>query len=161
MLRTSVLGGTFCTTNGEIFKSGSRVVKSVAGYDIHRAFCGSQGKFGAIVSVTLKVQPKPEMFFRFLASNINREKVLSLAPTVLEPIENNLLVEIAGYHEDIEDDIRQLRDKNIPTKELDEHDWTEALTILRKTQAYHLLAPEAEELLLNVRHVFDPKNILQ
>ena len=30
MLRTAILGGTFCTTDGEIFKSGSRVVKSVA-----------------------------------------------------------------------------------------------------------------------------------
>src|SRR5437763_4780152 len=29
MLRTTILGGTFCTTDGEIFKSGSRVVKSV------------------------------------------------------------------------------------------------------------------------------------
>src|SRR5205807_7984424 len=67
MLRTTILGGTFCTTSGEIFKSGSRVVKSVAGYDIHRAFCGSRGLFGVILDLTLKVQPKPEVFFRFFA----------------------------------------------------------------------------------------------
>src|SRR5947209_7832310 len=75
MLRTTILGGRFCTTDGMIFKSGSRVVKSVAGYDIHRAFCGSRGQFAAILDLTLKVQPKPEVFFRFFAPIITKEKI--------------------------------------------------------------------------------------
>jgi len=46
--------------DGTAFKSGAKVVKSVAGYDLHRLFCGSWGTLGAITEVTLKVAPLPE-----------------------------------------------------------------------------------------------------
>lgn len=46
--------------DGMAFKSGAKVVKSVAGFDIHRLFCGSRGTLGIITEVTLKVAPLPE-----------------------------------------------------------------------------------------------------
>ncbi len=49
-------------TDGVAFKSGAKVVKSVAGYDLHRLLSGSWGTLAAITEVTLKVQPLPPLF---------------------------------------------------------------------------------------------------
>ncbi len=157
MLRTSILGGTFCTTNGELFKSGSRVVKSVAGYDIHRAFCGSKGLFGAIISVTLKVQPKPEAFFRFTTSTENSRAMLRYLPTITETLNNTLIVELAGYKEDIEEGSRLLHEADLIDKKLSNKEWIEMVLQIRENKTS---IKTNTELLTKVRQVFDPKGIL-
>ena len=48
--------------DGVAFCSGAKVVKSVAGYDIHRLLCGSWGTLAALTEITLKVAPLPPMF---------------------------------------------------------------------------------------------------
>jgi hypothetical protein len=161
MLRTTILGGTFCTTSGEIFKSGSRVVKSVAGYDIHRAFCGSRGLFGVILELTLKVQPKPEMFYHFNAPIEIKEKLLRFHPTCLEESEGKLLVEFAGYREDLEYDIEQV--KSLGIDELENIIWNDAikkLILLRDKENTTSLSSEVEAMIKSVRHVFDPEGVL-
>lgn len=45
--------------DGVAFKSGAKVVKSVAGYDLHRLLCGSWGTLGVLTEITLKVYPSP------------------------------------------------------------------------------------------------------
>jgi hypothetical protein len=159
MLRTTILGGTFCTTSGEVFKSGSRVVKSVAGYDIHRAFCGSRGKFGIILDLTLKVQPKPEMFFHFFAPLTESDILLRLHPTCLEEYDEKLLVEFCGYREDIENDIQEV--KPIVFAELNNEEWcnhVKKLITLRSKEKS--LSSDVESLLKEVRKVFDSKGVL-
>jgi len=47
--------------DGVPFKSGAKVVKSVAGYDLHRLLCGSWGTLAIITEITLKVAPLPAM----------------------------------------------------------------------------------------------------
>ncbi|MCX7925472.1 MAG: FAD-binding oxidoreductase [Fimbriimonadales bacterium] len=49
-------------SDGVPFKSGAKVVKSVAGYDLHRLLCGSWGTLAVITEITLKVQPLPQQF---------------------------------------------------------------------------------------------------
>lgn len=49
-------------SDGIAFKSGAKVVKSVAGYDLHRLLCGSWGTLAVITEITLKVQPLPQAF---------------------------------------------------------------------------------------------------
>ena len=61
LLRETVLGARIVTPDGVIVRSGSRVVKSVAGYDIHKLMAGSRGTLGLILEVTLKVVPLPEV----------------------------------------------------------------------------------------------------
>jgi hypothetical protein len=159
MLRTTILGGTFCKTSGEVFKSGSRVVKSVAGYDIHRAFCGSRGKFGIILDLTLKVQPKPEMFFHFFAPMTEREKLLRLHPTCFEENEGKLLVEFSGYREDIENDIEVI--KPMVLAQLNNEEWcnhVKKLINLRSKEKS--LSSDVENLLKELRKVFDTKEVL-
>lgn len=48
--------------DGVAFKSGAKVVKSVAGYDLHRLLCGAWGSMAVITEITLKVQPLPAQF---------------------------------------------------------------------------------------------------
>jgi hypothetical protein len=50
------------TPDGVAFKSGAKVVKSVAGYDIHRLLCGAWGTLAVLTEITLKVQPLPQQF---------------------------------------------------------------------------------------------------
>jgi len=57
--RDNVLGMRVCLSDGSLAFTGSRVVKSVAGYDIHKLFVGAQGTLGLIGEVTLKVAPLP------------------------------------------------------------------------------------------------------
>jgi len=103
-LATSVLGGTFVTKNGHEFKSGSRVVKSVAGYDTHRAYVGSQGKLFDAIELTLKVMPRPKQFLRFTTALEKRAVMLQRKPLVLEEWRSKLVVELAGEAEDIAED---------------------------------------------------------
>lgn len=48
--------------DGVAFRSGAKVVKSVAGYDMHRLLCGSWGTLSVLTEVTLKVAPLPPVF---------------------------------------------------------------------------------------------------
>ncbi len=160
MLRTTILGGTFCTTDGVLFKSGSRVVKSVAGYDIHRAFCGSRGFFGAIIALTLKVQPLPEVFFRFTASINLKDAIYQYNPTVIEAFEGELLVEIAGFREDIHQEKETLLSLIPPIKEISDTQWESRIKKIQIAKQQISISTEAELLLSKVKAVFDPKHIL-
>lgn len=57
--RDNVLGMRVCVSDGSIAFTGSKVVKSVAGYDIAKLFVGARGTLGFIGEVTLKVAPLP------------------------------------------------------------------------------------------------------
>ena len=46
--------------DGEIIHSGGKVVKNVAGYDLHRLYIGSFGTLGPIATITFKLRPLPE-----------------------------------------------------------------------------------------------------
>lgn len=154
-LRTAILGGTFAAADGTLFKSGSRVVKSVAGYDTHRAFCGSRGMFGAILDVTLKVQPMPEAFFR--CDVATKEYVEKYSPAICE-LESTVFCELAGYAEDIENDRRELAERSAVLRSYTEH---EALLKISSIIERHRLSMQADDQLENLRMVFDPKGILR
>lgn len=55
--RDWTLGITIVREDGEIAKSGSKAVKSVAGYDVHKLFIGSRGELGVIAKVNLRTFP--------------------------------------------------------------------------------------------------------
>jgi glycolate oxidase FAD binding subunit len=58
--RDIVIGMSMIEPDGELIRSGGRVVKNVAGYDLHKLFIGSFGALGPIATVTLKLRPVPE-----------------------------------------------------------------------------------------------------
>lgn len=58
--RDYVLGLEAVLPNGEIVRTGGKLAKDVAGYDITRLFIGSEGTLGVITEATLKLIPLPE-----------------------------------------------------------------------------------------------------
>jgi FAD/FMN-containing dehydrogenase len=59
-VRDYVIGLTVKLADGRIVKSGGKVVKNVAGYDLQKLFIGSGGTLGTISEVTFKLRPIPE-----------------------------------------------------------------------------------------------------
>jgi FAD/FMN-containing dehydrogenase len=59
--RDLVIGVTVVLADGTIASSGGKVVKNVAGYDLGKLFCGSEGRLGLIARVALKLHPRPEV----------------------------------------------------------------------------------------------------
>jgi glycolate oxidase FAD binding subunit len=57
--RDLVLGLRVALPNGEVVKSGGKVVKNVVGYDLNKMHIGALGTLGVVVEVTLKVHPLP------------------------------------------------------------------------------------------------------
>ena len=57
--RDMVLGLKIATTDGKVAKTGGRVVKNVAGYDLGKLLTGSFGTLGVIVEACVKLFPKP------------------------------------------------------------------------------------------------------
>ncbi len=58
-LRDTVIGITVVLADGTIARSGGRVIKNVAGYDLAKLFHGSLGTLGVIAEVVLRVYPIP------------------------------------------------------------------------------------------------------
>lgn len=57
--RDMVVGMQIATTEGKLIKTGGRVVKNVAGYDLGKVLIGSFGTLGIITEVNLKLYPLP------------------------------------------------------------------------------------------------------
>jgi glycolate oxidase FAD binding subunit len=58
--RDYVIGLTAVQADGQVFHSGGRVVKNVAGYDLCKLIVGSMGTLAVVTQVTLKLKPIPE-----------------------------------------------------------------------------------------------------
>jgi glycolate oxidase len=58
--RDYVLGVQAVLPTGEIIRSGGRLVKDVAGYDLRRLLCGSEGTLAVMTELTLRLMPAPE-----------------------------------------------------------------------------------------------------
>lgn len=57
--RDLVLGATLVLADGTVASSGGKVVKNVAGFDLGKLVCGSQGRLGLIARVCLRLHPRP------------------------------------------------------------------------------------------------------
>ncbi len=61
--RDWILGATMVTAEGEIVRSGARVVKSVAGYDAHKLLVGSRGTILLPAEIVLRTFHRPKSSF--------------------------------------------------------------------------------------------------
>jgi len=57
--RDLLIGITVVRADGAVAKSGGKVVKNVAGYDIGKLFAGSRGTLGLITQATFRLHPVP------------------------------------------------------------------------------------------------------
>jgi len=58
-LRDLIIGMTIVLADGTIAKTGGKVVKNVAGYDLHKLMTGAFGTLGVIAEVTFRLHPLP------------------------------------------------------------------------------------------------------
>ena len=58
-VRDLLIGTAAALVDGTVVRSGGRVVKNVAGYDLNKLFTGSLGTLGVLVECTFKVLPLP------------------------------------------------------------------------------------------------------
>jgi glycolate oxidase FAD binding subunit len=59
-MRDLVVGVTVALSDGSLAKAGGKVIKNVAGYDLGKLFTGSFGTLGLIVSVAVRLHPRPD-----------------------------------------------------------------------------------------------------
>ena len=59
-VRDFILGVRYVDGAGEVVRTGGKVVKNAAGFDISKLMAGSLGALGVLVELSFKVFPKPE-----------------------------------------------------------------------------------------------------
>ncbi|MFG6190815.1 FAD-binding oxidoreductase [Nonomuraea sp. JJY05] len=84
--RDLLIGITVVLPDGTIAKSGGRVVKNVAGYDLGKLFTGSQGTLGVIAEATFRLHPLPtERRWLVAVTEPANDVLLRLAASQAEP----------------------------------------------------------------------------
>jgi glycolate oxidase FAD binding subunit len=87
--RDLLIGITVVLSNGTIARSGGRVVKNVAGYDLPKLFTGSLGTLGVITEATFRVHPLPHasetVSYRFSEVESANKFILALNDSALVP----------------------------------------------------------------------------
>ena len=101
--RDMVLGVHFVTAAGKLAKSGGKVVKNVAGYDLSRLLIGSFGTLGVIVEIAFKVFPAPPASATFVLGFATLEGALQAIQRIrnspLNPQALDLMNSTAGLLE--------------------------------------------------------------
>ncbi len=95
--RDLVIGLRIVYPDGKVIRSGGKVVKNVAGYDMNKLFIGSMGTLGVISEVTLKLRPVPKyqslVLLSFPDSELDqvRSFAIRILDSMMEPIALELL----------------------------------------------------------------------
>jgi glycolate oxidase FAD binding subunit len=78
-LRDLVVGTTVVLSDGTIARSGGKVIKNVAGYDLGKLFHGSFGTLGAIARVAVRLHPKPASTASVVGASDDPERLATAA----------------------------------------------------------------------------------
>ena len=88
-LRDLIIGITVALPDGTVARSGGKVVKNVAGYDLPKLFTGSLGTLGGIAQATFRLHPLPATWETFTSklSNVDEANrfLLQLLDSTLTP----------------------------------------------------------------------------
>ena len=76
--RTLLLGVEALLADGTPFRSGARVVKSVAGFDVHKLLVGSEGRLFVATRLHLRLKPRPRTEQWFANDGLELPQALEL-----------------------------------------------------------------------------------
>jgi glycolate oxidase FAD binding subunit len=111
--RDLVIGLRVIQANGNIARSGGRVVKNVAGYDLNKLYIGSLGTLGVIVEANFKLHPLPPaeqtLLLTFTNAPDSMQTVIAILRSQLVPSALELIDAGAAS------DMTRLFDLNLPT----------------------------------------------
>lgn len=82
--RDFLLGFQGVSGRGASFRSGSKVVKNVTGYDLSKLLCGSFGTLAVIDEMTLKTLPAPETSLSLIIASPKLEEAAAAARAALQ-----------------------------------------------------------------------------
>ncbi len=91
--RDLIIGITVALSDGTIARAGGNVIKNVAGYDLAKLFTGSFGTLGAIISVNVRLHPRPPAFATAVGSSADPDQLgaaaraLAAAPLELDSLD--------------------------------------------------------------------------
>ncbi len=92
--RDFVVGMSFVTGDGKLVKTGGRVVKNVAGYDLSKLLIGSLGTLGIIAEINFKVYPLPAATAAIAAGFRDLRAALALRDRIVHSAWQPLAVEL-------------------------------------------------------------------
>jgi glycolate oxidase len=104
--RDYVLGLQVVLADGRVIRTGGRLMKNQAGYNLAQLFTGSEGTLGVITEVTLRLIPKPRyrgtvmaIFGRLddAAETVNRILQAGIIPLTLEMMDNLCIRAVEAY----------------------------------------------------------------
>ncbi|MEH7179242.1 glycolate oxidase subunit GlcD [Neobacillus vireti] len=104
--RDYVIGLEAVLANGDIIRTGGKLAKDVAGYDLTRLFVGSEGTLGVITEAILKLVPMPETRKTMLAlyqdlgaaaRSVSKIIANKIIPTTLEFLDQATLKVVEDY----------------------------------------------------------------
>jgi glycolate oxidase FAD binding subunit len=83
-LRDLIIGMTVVLADGTIARSGGKVVKNVAGYDLHKLMTGAFGTLGIITEITFRLHSIPKHVQTFAISSPDAEPLGQLLLKILD-----------------------------------------------------------------------------
>ena len=146
VLRDFILGATLVDGLGECIRTGGKVVKNAAGFDIPKLMCGTWGSLGAITEATFKVFPvAPEyrtLVFKFPSFEAGHSALVALGRSqftldVLDLSQDgHLCVKLGGQSGSMDSRVAALEDElGQNGEELNEAFWEKAIALDRFPEA--------------------------
>jgi len=83
-LRDLIIGMTIVLADGTISRSGGKVVKNVAGYDLHKLMTGAFGTLGVITEITFRLHSIPRHAQSFTIASADVEPLGQLLMKILD-----------------------------------------------------------------------------
>jgi len=97
-MRDLVIGVSVVLPDGTRAHSGGKVVKNVAGYDLGKLFCGSEGRLGTVERVALRLHPRPAAALTVVtrADRWGELHRSGLVPSAVDVVEDRMFVLFEG-----------------------------------------------------------------
>ncbi|MBY7142922.1 FAD-binding oxidoreductase [Virgibacillus sp. NKC19-3] len=157
--RDLVIGTRIVYADGKVIRTGGKVVKNVAGYDMNKLFIGSMGTLGVISEITIKLRPLPKYEGLFLLhfpkgnEQAIREFSVLILDSMMEPVSLEILTPFVAKKMTGEDHYTlAIAFEDRENAVLDQEDWVER-HVPKGIKHFVLHAEEARHWWERFRHI--------